>query len=366
MNRKIIKFLFTCLYLTLYILSSSLFAQKSDSPAPSTGTYTNPIAGGEIRMGDPFVLFHHGVYYLYGTTRNFGCWRSENLVDWSYAGPAYQTDRNEWATGNFWAPEVQYYQGKFYMIYSAQGPDLRPTASPEQTDSKKFMWICLAVSEAPEGPFVDLKTQLFTDDESCIDGSLFFDKDGTPYVYFVRVGVVGNPFAEPSTGYMYGKIYVAPLSKDLTQLAGDPVLCVQADQSWEQARSMFSRCTEGPFVFKQGDRYYMTYSFYHYAKPEYGIGYATATSPLGPWTKGANNPLVTQNLAIGVSGPGHNSVTVSPDGKELFMVYHVHADPDKPGGNRNVNIDRLTVTPDGQLQLTGPTRSPQPLPGGAE
>jgi GH43 family beta-xylosidase len=109
----------------------------------------------------------------------------------------------------------------------------------------------------------------------------------------------------------------------------------------------------------------MTYSFYHYAKPEYGIGYATAPAPLGPWTKGPNNPLVVQKLEIGVSGPGHNSITVSPDGEELFMVYHTHADPRQPSGNRTVNIDRLIFTDDGQLQLLGPTRSPQPLPSGA-
>ena len=33
------------------------------------GTYTNPIAGGTIRMGDPFVMLYEGEYYLYGTTR---------------------------------------------------------------------------------------------------------------------------------------------------------------------------------------------------------------------------------------------------------------------------------------------------------
>ncbi len=323
-------------------------------------TYTNPIAGGTIRMGDPFMMLHEGAYYLYGTTRYFGCWRSEDFTDWRYAGPAYQTGQNKWATGSFWAPEVHHYHGKFYLIYSAKGPDPRVSES-SNAGPKSYMWICLAVSDKPQGPFVDFKTPLFTDDESCIDGHLFLD-DGVPYIYFTRVGATGNPFASPPTGYMYGKTYGARLSADLTQLQGEPVLCVQAEQAWEQPESMFSRCNEGPFVFKRGGRYFMTYSAYHYAKPEYGIGYATASSPLGPWSKGPKNPLVTRQLNIGISGPGHNSITSSPDGRELLIVYHTHADPNKPGADRVVNIDRLTVTPKGELHVQGPTRSPQPVP----
>ncbi len=346
------------LFLVLFFICSVLpaFAQQE-----SDSTYTNPVAG-DIRMGDPFVLLHDGTYYLYGTTRHFGCWRSDNLVDWTYAGPAYQTDQNPWATGSFWAPEVHFYHGKFYMIYSAKGPDVRP--APAQNPDKEFMWLCLAVSDQPQGPFEDLYTPWFTDDESNIDGHLFVDNDGTPYVYFARVGATGNPFATPPTGYMYGKVYGARLSGDLSRLQGEPVLCLQADHSWEQANSMFSRCNEGPFVFRKGDRYYMTYSFYHYAKPEYGIGYATAPTPLGPWSKPADNPLVIQHPEIGVSGPGHNCITRSPDSTEYFMVYHAHANPDKPSGNRTVNIDRLQITDNGHLRLLGPTRSPQALPNG--
>ena len=108
----------------------------------------------------------------------------------------------------------------------------------------------------------------------------------------------------------------------------------------------------------------MTYSAGHYADPNYGIGYAKATHPLGPWTKSEDNPIVKLDLSIGVSGPGHNSITMSPDGKEMFMVYHSHADVTKPSGNRVVNIDRIAFDEDGNMRLVGPTRTPQPMPSG--
>lgn len=158
--------------------------------------------------------------------------------------------------------------------------------------------------------------------------------------------------------------YGVKLKRDLSGNDGDPVLCTQADQPWELPAEGRSRCTEGPFVFEQNGTYYLTYSANHYAESFYGIGYATAPHPLGPWTKSPDNPLVAADLSRGISGPGHNCVMPSPDGSELFMVYHSHADLARPGGPRVVNLDRLVIQEDGRLKLIGPTKTPQPLPAG--
>ena len=50
----------------------------------------------------------------------------------------------------------------------------------------------------------------------------------------------------------------------------------------------------------------------------------------------------------------------------MFIVYHSHADPKKPSGERVVNIDRLQFDEDGKLKIQGPTRSPQPMPSGCQ
>ncbi len=333
------------------LLAISVVATSATLP-----TYTNPVGSG-IRMGDPFVLKYNGDYYLYGTTGPFKCWTSRNLVDWQYAGYAYRKTKDSWGTGSFWAPEVIHYKDKFYMVYSCTPP------------SKEGFRLCLAVADKPTGPFTDIYTPWFDDGSSNIDGHIFIDDDGTPYLFFNKVGVVGQPWRGPEHGHLFGHIYAAKLKPDLSAIEGQPVLCTKADQKWELSTTpghMPSHCNEGAFVLKHGDTYYMTYSAGHYADPLYGIGYATASSPLGPWTKSPHNPLVAKNLKIDVSGPGHNSITVSPDGKELFMVYHTHADPDNPSGDRTVNIDRLVFDEDGTLRLVGPTRSPQPMPSRAE
>jgi len=321
-------------------------------------TYTNPV-GGKIRMGDPFVLHYGDRYYLYGTTAGdgFKCYSSANLVDWKPLGYAYRKTNDSWGGKTYWAPEVVHYKDKFYMVFSCQ-----------PAESKEFSTrICLAVSDKPQGPFEDYRAPLFDLGYSCIDGDIFVDDDGTAYLFFDKVGSVGEPWK--GTGYLYGIIYAVKLKDDLSAIAGEPVKCIEADAKWELSVTPGhtpTRCNEGAFAFRHKQRYYMTYSANHYADPQYGIGYATAPSPLGAWTKSGDNPLLKKNLRIGVSGPGHSCITTSPDGKEMFIVYHAHADVRHPSGDRTVNIDRLVFDKEGNLKLLGPTRSPQPMPSGAD
>ena len=65
------------------------------SPVEEISYYQNPILTAKIKdgwsdygFGDPFVMRHNGVYYLYVSTKNFNhgikCWSSEDLVNWKY------------------------------------------------------------------------------------------------------------------------------------------------------------------------------------------------------------------------------------------------------------------------------------------
>ena len=87
---------------------------------------------------------------------------------------------------------------------------------------------------------------------------------------------------------------------------------------------------------------------------------------MGPWTRYAGNPVLKRTERV--SGPGHNGVVQSPDGSELFVVYHTHQSA-AAGAARQLAIDRMTFedSQDGPdiIRVKGPTSSPQPLPSGA-
>ncbi len=324
--------------------------QKKDNPL----YYSNPLMDGELRMGDPFVLRHNDLYFLYGTnaaSEGFKAWMSTDLVHWDSLGWVYRKSASDSLRSSFWAPEVHYHplDHKFYLIYSSKesrGAD---------------MDLCIASSDHPGGPFTDVaRPWVPIEGWQRIDAHLFFD-DSIPYLFFDKVGVVGKPWEKPSTGYMYGKIYVAELSPDLLHMVNEPILCLEAEQPWEHPQSMHSRCNEGSFVFKRDDRYYMTYSANHYADPSYAIGYASSSTPVGPWVKPLEEPILKSDTTMGFSGPGHSSLVPSPDSSEWFIVYHAHTDWKNPSGDRQVYIDRIDFSK-GELSVAGPTLEPQEVP----
>jgi len=311
-------------------------------------TYTNPLKtsdGKEIYVADPFVYEYKGTYYLTGTTNltdgeGFAYYVSTDLITWKYKGELYRKPDNHIGTTAFWAPEVEYYEGKFYLTYSCYVPE------------KKHLQTCLAVSEKPGGPFVDIHTPWFDLGYSAIDADIFVDDDGTPYVYFSKNGMQDT--------LATGELYVAKLKKDLSGLDGDPVFISRASQPWEKVNWNKNRCNEGAFVLKRKGTYYMTYSANDTGYEFYGVGVLTAKSPLGPWEKNENNPLMTTDLSKGISSPGHNSIVKAPDG-ELYIIYHRHADAncEKPNWDRVVCIDRLYFDKKGKLKVDGPTSTPQ-------
>ena len=322
-----------------------VLSMASCSSGIARATYTNPV--GEIaRIGDPYALKYGNMYYLYGTSpprHGFKVWESGNLVDWTDKGLAFdaRVDGNNWGINRFWAPEVTYYKDKFYMIYSAG-------------DEDGVMKIAIAASKKPLGPFINVRAPLFDRGTSFIDGHIFLD-DGTPYLFYVK-----DCSQNIINGRHISQIFVQEMSKDLLSLKGLPKLVVQPDQEWEGLLKEY-QWNEGPFALRRNGIYYLMYSANFFASADYGVGYATASSPLGPWEKYEANPILRRDPSVGVSGPGHNSVTTSPDGSELFIVYHSHLDPENPRRGRTLNIDRLYFERS-LLKVKGPTLTPQPMP----
>ena len=103
--------------------------------------------------------------------------------------------------------------------------------------------------------------------------------------------------------------------------SGEPVLLLRPEQEWEgrSAAATGRRWNEGSYLLKHNRKYYMTYSGNFFAGPDYAVGYATADTPLGPYTKAPENP--TLERAAQVTGTGHNCMFRTTAGK-LMICYH--------------------------------------------
>ncbi len=355
-------------------LSSCVNAPKqttTDEPL----SFSNPMP---VQFGDPYILLVDSIYYMYGTgggaKDGFCAYASSDMVNWTPVGQVYQGNiEGSWAVANFWAPEVYERNGKFYMLFSADWKE-------NPTDELENFRIGVAVADKPTGPFREVSDKpLFDPGYPAIDGNLLTDSDGRTYLYYSRCcykhPVESEIATKAKNDGMFDEIeeswiYAVEVKSDLSEIIGEPVLVLRppvqlddAQSEWE-SRSVTTgevnrRWSEGPFALKQGDTYYLMYSANFFGGKNYAVGYATSKSPFGPFEKSTDNPVLEKNVEKGgiVTGTGHNSVTWSKDGKQMYCVYHARTE--KTGDERVVFIDKMKIDEAGHLSIEGPTTDPQ-------
>ncbi|SDD33870.1 glycoside hydrolase family 43 protein [Niabella drilacis] len=263
-------------------------------------------------MADPAIFFHNGVYYLYGTNgrgadNGFIAYTSTDLRSWKAAGKVL-TPGDAFGTRGFWAPQVFMYKGRFYMAYTANEH------------------IAIAVAGHPLGPFRQEKQVPLEGPVRMIDPFVFFDK-GKIYLYHVRLRE-GN------------RIFVAEMDSELTAIKENTAReCIYAEQGWENTEDAKWSVTEGPTVFKRGSLYYMLYSANDFRNPDYAIGVATSTSPLGPWTKDPANPVISKTT-VGMNGTGHGDLFRDANGNWQYVL-HTHFSGTKVGPRKTAIIQLL-------------------------
>ncbi|MCF6407246.1 glycoside hydrolase family 43 protein [Chitinophaga filiformis] len=372
--------------LTIVVNTKGLYAQTHQSALGNT--YQNPLP---VELADPYVLQVKGdKYYMYGTggvaKNGFAAYSSTDLVNWKNEGQVYYAaNENGWSdstsawNGAYWAPEVYQHKGKFYLFYSAQW-GMNPNKEVEN------FRIGVAVADNPTGPFIDLNNKpVFDPGYPVIDANVLFD-NGKAYLYYSRCcykhAVESEVAAWAKQKGWFDAIeeswvYGVELKPDFSGVIGDPVLLLRPpvkmddkQAEWE-SRSVTSkevnrRWTEGSVAFKKGNTYYMMYSANYFGGKNYAVGYATSKHPLGPFTKAANNPVLQKNVEKGgvVTGTGHNSITYSPDGKEMYCVYHARTSA--TGEQRVVFIDRMKILKNGMLIVEGPTTARQSAPAASK
>ncbi len=309
-------------------------------------SFTNPVItdDGGSDHGDPFVLRHRGAYFLYHTTddgdRGISVHRSADLVQWTFAGIALEP--GGWAQTDVWAPEVIERDGAFLMYVS--GTTMGPDGEGVEADRRQG----LARAADPLGPFAWDPAPLVPDTWS-IDGHPF----GEWLFYNVRTDATGHD-GRPGSGNVVDRL-LAP-----DRPAGDPVPVTFPSEPWEADGAGQAYWNEGAWVMARRGRLHQMYSGGFYREATYGIGTAWADDPRGPWTKDPANPIFRSGSRI--TGPGHHSVTVAPDGVTPYAVYHAY-DGGRPG--RKVHLDRLFWCGDRPAIGAGrPTEGPQPAPPG--
>lgn len=276
--------------------------------------YRNPVITGAhpdpsiIRVGEDYYMVNSTFIYFPAIP----VLHSKDLIHWKIIGhgitnPNYlDFDRLETGRG-IWAPDISYYEGKFYITATYRLNDDDPMIRKQ----------IIISSNRAEGPYSE---PIFIEEDG-IDPSLFVDDDGKRYMLLNR----GARLIE--------------LDAKATKVVKEAELIYYGSNK---------RAPEGPHLIKK-DGYYYLFLAEGGTGLTHCITVARSTNIKGPYEPCPYNPILTQrNPLHKIQRSGHGKPVQTQNG-DWYMVYLCG----RPIGDgycilgRETAIDPLTWTPDG-------------------
>jgi GH43 family beta-xylosidase len=318
-----------------------------------TRTFSNPIVK-DRAAADPYMTHRAGWYYLLFTTGgSVEIWASRSMTDWSAARK--QVVWRKPATGpmsnDVWAPEVHWLDGRWYIYMTA-------TDDAPQRDPNRRVYVLESVGPDIFGAYVPRgQIKPVGSDEYAIDGSIFEHKGKRYFIWSGR--------DKSASGAQ--NIYIAPMANPWT-LSGPRVMLSTPEFEWEKHGWWVN---EGPTILSHGGRTWLVYSASGAATPFYALGMLElkGADPLDPksWVK-SPEPVFKMNddPQGGAYTVGHGSFVPSPDGTEMWNIYHGKDKREDNWNDRTARADVVRWREDGSPYFGAPTPSGVliPLPSG--
>jgi len=269
----------------------------------------------EIHIRDPFILTYDNKYYMYGAPgkhawdgqAGFLCYTSDDLDNWSEPIQCFTPPKDFWADTNFWAPEVHYYKGRFYMF-----------AFFYREDETRMRATQILASDSPEGPFEVWSQEPVTPNNwMCLDGTLYVEND-VPYMIFCHEWLQT----------VDGEMCVVELSADLKSAVSKPKVLFKASESgWAIRNNGDGYVTDGPFLHKTNDgKLVMIWSSFSENGYAEAVAYSDNGSINGNW-KHCEKMLSSQN-------GGHGMIFKDLNGEMRFTMHF----PNSPFGAERAKI----------------------------
>jgi GH43 family beta-xylosidase len=293
-------------------------------------TFTNPFVP---RGADPWVVRHQGAYYhclsegdrvkVRRTTALHELARAEAVTVW--APPPGQPYSKE-----VWAPEMHVLDGKWWIYVAAD----------DGRNENHRMWV-LEGGTDPQQPFTLKGRMAPATDRWAIDGTVLTLGQRR---FFIWSGWEGHE-------NIAQHLYIAEMANPWT-LKDERVRISSPTLAWElNGKPLIN---EGPQVLQKNGRTFIIYSASGSWTDDYCLGQLalTGTDPMKPasWTK---KPAAVFSRTPTVFGPGHGSFTVSPSGREDWIIYHA-ARKKGSGWDRDLRMQPFRWNADGSPDFGTP------------
>ncbi len=196
-----------------------------------------------------------------------------DMLHWTDHGQSFHVDKVPWTDTPLFAPDAVYHEGSYYLYFcNADGSE------------------GVATSEYPTGPFKDA-TQI--PGISGIDPAVFIDDDGQAYYYWGQFSGFGAKLL-PNMG----EVDPATITEGIV---------TEAEHGFH----------EGSCLRKRGEIYYLVYADISRGRPTC-LGYATSSSPLGPF---AYQGVIIDNTGCDPE-TWNNHGSIAEMGGQWYVFYH--------------------------------------------
>lgn len=292
---------FSCLSVSAFVVSADEFV--FEVPADRVDM-TKTKKTEDIFIRDPCILVYGQKYFMYGTgaatKAGYGCYVSEDLENWAGPVNVFEADNESGfdGIGDYWAPECYHYNGYFYIF------------ATYKSGTTSHRGVSIMRSESPLGPFTEITDGHITpDDWDAIDGTLYIDKKGEPWMIFVHEWT--------SMPDQIGDMSYAKLSEDLTHFTTEPVRMFKADDPFWTA----NRVTDGPCPYRTSDGSLIMIWSNNIIKSGYSVGIARSSNGEidGEWTHDTF-PLYVKGKYHELDG-GHGMIFESLEGKLMLSIH---------------------------------------------
>ncbi|MGL1884956.1 MAG: arabinan endo-1,5-alpha-L-arabinosidase [Reichenbachiella sp.] len=296
------KSIVACLYLMIMSLTS--FAQ------------------GELNVGvhDPVMIQHEGKYYLFCTGWGISVYSSDDMTNWKSEKkvfdnpPSWTTETVSGFAGHMWAPDISFFDGKYYLYYSissfakntsAIGVATNVTLDPSSPD---YQWQDhgMVVQSVP-----------YRDMWNAIDPNIIVDEEGYPWMAF---------------GSFWGGMKMVKLIPNRTAVAQPEEwkTIAKRERNFDiDDKQPGDGAVEAPFIFKKGNYYYLFVSWDYCCRGKestYKVVVGRSENAMGPYldkdglsmNQGGGTLVVEGNERW--AGVGHNSTYTF--GENDYLVFH--------------------------------------------
>jgi len=295
--------------------------------------FNNPIVG---QGQDPSAKYYNGNYYLvqsYGYIAVMRASKLENLGQpdetvtvWTPTAPS-----GEELCCNIWAPELVFVEeeNRWYIYFAADNGD----------NVNHRNYVLQGAGPDPLGPYTLLGkiAAAPTGDHYSIDSTVM-NLNGQRY--FIWSGWPADVDGQQN-------LYIAQMSSPST-LSTDRYLISSPTDPWEFTDDL--GINEGPAVLQNQGSTYIAFSACASWDDRYCVGLLTYNGgdPLdqASWLK-SNGCVFQQDPGNSAYGPGHNSFTTSPDGLEVWNVYHGIAQSGAGMDDRSIRAQKVNWNADG-------------------